>query len=183
MRNIKCQRSSLARRSKLRSTGRLAKSLGFRDLHSAFADTRTSSAASYCNGAMAVFPHWTWNERRVDRVVIVASLFSTCIVFFIQTFMSYLCFGRMTNLLNESLHAYVSEEKSKQSAKQAHPGSSNIFLLWLEPTVAHLLRNFSLESYCPKMWLRSINGYFNRLIRLVEQYTKSSNLTRKRWNS
>ena len=61
---------------------------------------------------------------RLIGVVIVASLLSMCVAFFIQTSMSYLCFDRVTNLLNESLHAYVSEEKSKRSAKQVHPGSS-----------------------------------------------------------
>ena len=143
MGNIECQRSSLARRSKL---------------HQQSCQVPWFSRLTFC---LRRYPslkccfvlQWLFflielgTSVGLIGVVIMASLLSTCIVFFIQTFMSYLCFGRMTNLLNESLHAYVSEEKSKWSAKQAHPGSSNIFLLWLEPTVAHLLRNFSLESH------------------------------------
>ena len=54
-------------------------------------------------------------------VVIVSSQLLTCVAFFAQTSMTYLCFGRVTSLIPSMNHTSVSEEeKSKQSAKQEH---------------------------------------------------------------
>ena len=54
-------------------------------------------------------------------VVIVSSQLLTCVTIFTQTFMTYLCFDRVTSPIPLMSHTSVSEEeKLKRSARQGH---------------------------------------------------------------